>query len=116
MVEVFDLPQAEHKTIYPTPRGGAVVARRAHNPKVVGSNPTPATNERKRQEVDRRSRPAFFVCVDGEVDLRSLVKGFLRSVRKCYLGSLKFEDAYKGHIKASPVDNPRMRQGMSLTK
>ncbi len=25
-------------------RGGAVVARRAHNPKVVGSNPTPATN------------------------------------------------------------------------
>ncbi len=28
-----------------TLRGGAVVARRAHNPKVVGSNPTPATNE-----------------------------------------------------------------------
>ena len=25
-------------------RGGAVAARRAHNPKVVGSNPTPATN------------------------------------------------------------------------
>ena len=25
-------------------RGGAEVARRAHNPKVVGSNPTPATN------------------------------------------------------------------------
>ncbi len=25
------------------PRGGAVAARRAHNPKVVGSNPTPAT-------------------------------------------------------------------------
>jgi hypothetical protein len=24
-------------------RGGAVAARRAHNPKVVGSNPTPAT-------------------------------------------------------------------------
>ena len=24
-------------------RGGAVVARRAHNPKVVGSNPVPAT-------------------------------------------------------------------------
>ena len=24
-------------------RGGAVVARRAHNPEVVGSNPTPAT-------------------------------------------------------------------------
>ena len=27
-----------------TSRGGAVVARRAHNPKVVGSNPAPATN------------------------------------------------------------------------
>ena len=25
-------------------RGGAVVARRAHNPKVVGSNPAPATS------------------------------------------------------------------------
>ena len=25
-------------------RGGAVVARRAHNPKVIGSNPIPATN------------------------------------------------------------------------
>ena len=24
-------------------RGGAVVARRAHNPKAVGSSPTPAT-------------------------------------------------------------------------
>ena len=27
-----------------TSRGGAVAARRAHNPKVVGSSPTPATN------------------------------------------------------------------------
>ena len=25
-------------------RGGAVAARRAHNPKVGGSNPSPATN------------------------------------------------------------------------
>ena len=28
-------------------RGGAVEARRAHNPKVVGSSPTPATNSYK---------------------------------------------------------------------
>ncbi len=28
-----------------TPRGGAVVARWAHNPKVVGSSPAPATNK-----------------------------------------------------------------------
>ena len=27
-------------------RGGAVAARRAHNPKVAGSNPAPATKER----------------------------------------------------------------------
>jgi hypothetical protein len=27
-----------------TMRGGAVVARRAHNPKVIGSSPVPATN------------------------------------------------------------------------
>jgi hypothetical protein len=57
MVEVFDLHQAEYKKTYYSllrgvipmarnsvlTRGGAVVARRAHNPKVVGSNPTPAT-------------------------------------------------------------------------
>ena len=29
-------------------RGGAVVARRAHNPKVIGSSPVPATNILKR--------------------------------------------------------------------
>ena len=29
----------------PSARGGAVVARRAHNPKVVGSNPSPATKK-----------------------------------------------------------------------
>ena len=28
-------------------RGGAVVARRAHNPKVVGSSPAPATNKNR---------------------------------------------------------------------
>ncbi len=27
-------------------RGGAVVARRAHNPKVIGSNPVPATKNK----------------------------------------------------------------------
>lgn len=26
-------------------RGGAVAARRAHNPEVLGSNPSPATNK-----------------------------------------------------------------------
>ena len=30
-------------------RGGAVAARRAHNPKVAGSNPAPATKNRHYQ-------------------------------------------------------------------
>jgi hypothetical protein len=29
-------------------RGGAVVARRAHNPKVIGSSPIPATKKSRR--------------------------------------------------------------------
>ena len=37
-----------------TSRGGAVVARWAHNPKVVGSNPAPATKE------SSLSRNSFF--------------------------------------------------------
>jgi hypothetical protein len=28
-------------------RGGAVAARRAHNPEVLGSNPSPATEKRR---------------------------------------------------------------------
>ena len=39
-------------------RGGAVVARRAHNPKVVGSNPTPATSLLV-QKVHKSSQPIF---------------------------------------------------------
>jgi hypothetical protein len=33
-------------------RGRAVVARRAHNPEVVGSNPTPATKTKTRGAAD----------------------------------------------------------------
>ena len=40
-------------------RDGAAVARRAHNPKVGGSNPSPATKIRKRS---RLSRGGFAVC------------------------------------------------------
>ena len=36
-------------------RGGAEVARRAHNPKVAGSNPVPAT----KKDVDRFDRRLF---------------------------------------------------------
>ena len=36
-------PCLPHPVRYNDERGGAVVARRAHNPEVVGSNPTPAT-------------------------------------------------------------------------
>ena len=34
-----------------TSRDGAVVARRAHNPKVAGSSPAPATKEEKSSEM-----------------------------------------------------------------
>ena len=36
-------PTVHHSA--PSPRGGAAAARWAHNPEVVGSNPTPATSE-----------------------------------------------------------------------
>ena len=40
-------------------RGRAVVARRAHNPEVVGSNPSPATKIKSEQDVS----PAFFMWI-----------------------------------------------------
>ena len=39
-------------------RGGAVAARRAHNPKVGGSNPPPATPEQP-----QANQPAVFVFI-----------------------------------------------------
>ena len=53
MVEALTSPRlsikpSDYEVIIP--RGGAVAARRAHNPKVVGSNPTPATKQLKRQD------------------------------------------------------------------
>ena len=44
-------------------RGRAVVARRAHNPEVVGSNPTPATNSKaKKPPISKRGRGLFLFC------------------------------------------------------
>lgn len=45
-------------------RGGAAAARRAHNPEVVGSNPTPATME----ILGRLVRPEIFIFMKGLVD------------------------------------------------
>ncbi len=42
----------------------SLVARWAHNPKVVGSNPTPATNKIK----DLRQRKSFFYAQKGRFD------------------------------------------------
>jgi hypothetical protein len=40
-----------------------VAARRAHNPKVVGSNPTPATNfEAKKPSKSFGNRGLFYFC------------------------------------------------------
>jgi hypothetical protein len=52
-------------------RGGAVVARWAHNPKVVGSNPTPATKNKKGQR-----KLVFFIFHYSELDLNP--KGQIR--------------------------------------
>ena len=40
-------------------RGRAVVARRAHNPEVGGSNPSPATNETKLEAARNWAASAF---------------------------------------------------------
>jgi len=50
-----------------------VAARRAHNPKVVGSNPTPATNEEMKAE---QKCPAFFISENN--DLQSLMLSVLK--------------------------------------
>ncbi len=42
---------------YASSRGGAVAARRAHNPEVAGSNPAPAT----KSKLDSRIHPAIFI-------------------------------------------------------
>jgi hypothetical protein len=57
----------EKKKVYfcRTLRGGAEVARWAHNPKVIGSNPVPATKSNAKCEV--RSLESFAFCVS---DLR----------------------------------------------
>jgi hypothetical protein len=55
MVEGLICPRGNTKIS----RGGAVEARRAHNPKVVGSNPTPATMN------DQAGRVRFGVCSAG---------------------------------------------------
>jgi len=39
----------------------AVVARRVHNPEVIGSNPTPATKKLNRQD-DFHCRSVFYFC------------------------------------------------------
>ncbi len=46
-------------------RGGAGVARWAHNPKVVGSNPAPATKE---WSIVASKRAAIFLWLEGYAD------------------------------------------------
>jgi len=58
-----------------------VEARRAHNPKVVGSNPTPATSRFKEQNSDHRVRSALSICGVSESDLRILLKGFILNAK-----------------------------------
>ena len=53
-------PEPAEGFIPPASRGGAVAARRAHNPKVVGSNPTPATKTRYKNEALADTRAFLF--------------------------------------------------------
>ena len=48
-------PHVARFTHHHPARGGAVAARWAHNPKVGGSNPPPATNEQEDQAPEARS-------------------------------------------------------------
>ena len=69
MVEALTSPRlstkpSDYEVIIP--RGGAVAARRAHNPKVVGSNPTPATKQCTRQDNNHRVSPALLSCCKTE--------------------------------------------------
>ncbi len=54
-----------------TLRGGAVVARRAHNPKVVGSNPAPATSKTQAWPTGR----AFLFQDMRQASLRPIAQG-----------------------------------------
>ncbi len=53
----------------------SLVARRAHNPKVVGSNPTPATND----------RPSFLLEKWGFLFCREVESGTVYSSLICYV-------------------------------
>jgi hypothetical protein len=57
-----------------TMRDGAVVARRAHNPKVIGSSPVPATKKRRYKRL--------FCYVNVCDDLKAF---FQRKVRSIFL-------------------------------
>ena len=71
-------------------RGGAVVARWAHNPKVVGSNPAPATKTNSLQDVS----PAFFVFASTELvlGLAGTKKQEPQAVQTIGFESLTFQD------------------------
>gem|GEM_PF-2046495 len=64
-------------------RGGAVAARRAHNPKVVGSNPTPATKNQLRNtpktspELSNSEHKVF--TKDQQLFTSQLLSAFLKS-------------------------------------
>ena len=52
-------------------RGGAVVARRAHNPKVAGSSPAPATLKRVFED-SLKTTTLSFLCYASGQDLHTV--------------------------------------------
>src|SRR5437870_665893 len=79
--------------IHPS-RDGAVAARRAHNPKVVGSNPTPATN-------------AIIACVRAS---RPNGGGSDEAERPSYKQGLEFPGGHSGVEPPVPFPNTEVKR------
>ena len=101
--------RARHPTCYlrwSAAGWSSLVARRAHNPKVAGSNPAPATNERPGQRPSERGPLVFWSASSGyspEVFVSGRVpngraprhQGSCRGHRRRILGH---EHAARGHV------------------
>ena len=61
-------------------RGGAVAARRAHNPKVAGSSPAPATRYKNPHGESRR---VFYFVVTFLADFRARIGSLVNATAQC---------------------------------